>query len=97
MRFSWNPAKARKNATKHGVTFEAACRVFDDPLAISIIDPRYHDDRWITIGLVGNRLLHVAHTYRDPHDEKGAVEEEVRLLSAREATSRERQAYEEGL
>lgn len=97
MRFSWDQAKATKNAAKHGVSFEIARCVFDDPLAVSVLDPRFHEERWITVGLVADRTLHVAHTYREFCNEKGEIEEEIRILSAREATARERQAYEYGL
>ena len=32
LRFEWDPMKARANEQKHGVTFEAALLVFEDPL-----------------------------------------------------------------
>jgi uncharacterized protein len=96
MKFSWDRDKARQNKIKHGVAFEAACRVFDDPLAVSILDTRYREDRWITVGVVGSRVLIVAHTYPASREEAGKVAEEIRIVSAREATPRERQEYEEG-
>lgn len=35
MRFEWDDAKARSNLIKHGVAFDVAIKVFDDPFAIS--------------------------------------------------------------
>ena len=31
MRFTWDPAKARKNQKIHGVSFTAAAEIFDEP------------------------------------------------------------------
>lgn len=64
--------------------------VFGDPLALSVPDVAHSDDeeRWITIGHAGSLLLVVVHTYR------GAGEkEEIRLISARKATPKERKQY----
>jgi uncharacterized DUF497 family protein len=60
--FEWDDTKAASNATKHGVTFEDAQHVFTDPHAIEFSDTRcdYSEDRWIRVGMVGNRLLVVA-------------------------------------
>lgn len=93
MRIEWDEAKNRSNLTKHGVSFETAQLVFDDPHHVSMQDRQVGgEDRWQTFGLVGGAvLLLVAHTWRD---EDG--EEIVRVISARKATSRERQHYEHG-
>jgi uncharacterized DUF497 family protein len=88
-RFEWDPIKASLNFTKHGVSFEEASTVFDDPLFIMFLDREHSTDeeRYITLGLSkGNRLLLVAHTDR---------EETVRIISAREATRNERRFYEQ--
>jgi len=34
LKFEWDPAKAKRNLAKHGVRFELAARVFDDPFAL---------------------------------------------------------------
>ena len=49
--FDWDPAKARQNIQKHGISFERAARVFLDPFAISIFDEHHsgNEDRWATI------------------------------------------------
>lgn len=36
--FEWNPVKAQTNANKHGITFEQAAMVFNDPMALTIFD-----------------------------------------------------------
>ena len=93
MRFEWDENKNRSNRKKHGVGFETAKLVFDDPLHISIQD-RFEngEERWRTVGLAGGVvLLLVAHTYRD---EDG--DEVVKIISARKATRPERVRYEQG-
>ena len=92
MRFEWDGRKNRANQRKHGVSFEDAARVFDDPLALSRIDPRHDDERWITLGSAGGRVLLVAHTYHD--SESNDDEEIIRIISARQATAAERRAYQ---
>jgi uncharacterized DUF497 family protein len=93
MRFEWDEKKNRTNREKHGVSFETARLVFDDPLHLS--RPDYEDngeERWQTIGTVeGVLVLVVAHTYRDEeHDEV------VRIISARKASKYEQKQYEKG-
>jgi len=93
MRIEWDDDKDIANRAKHGVSFEVAKLVFDDPLHISVQD-RFEGDeeRWRTIGLVGGVvLLLVAHTYRG--SDAGEV---VRIISARKASKRERVGYEQG-
>ena len=92
MRFEWDPEKARRNAAKHGVTFDIAEAVWDDPLHV-IIPDRIEDNeqRWHAIGIVGPVvILVVVHTYPDPDDETL-----VRIIGARKATSHERRRYEQ--
>ncbi len=93
MRWTWDPDKAAANRAKHGLSFETAVLVFDDPLHASKPDPHPDEDRWQTIGLVGPVLLVVVHTW--PDDSEGG-EPVGRIISARKATARERKAYEEG-
>jgi hypothetical protein len=93
MRFEWDAAKNATNIRKHGVCFEEAREVFDDPLHIALLDRRfnYFAERWITIGRTTNRRLIVAaHLY---FDDEG--EEVIRIISAREATTNERKQYED--
>lgn len=94
--FDWDPAKARANHAKHGVTFDAAMSVFADPLALSRLDEDHGaaEERWVTIGLGGTGgLLLVIHT----HVEISRDSILIRIISARPATRRETRQYEEGL
>ena len=93
MRMIWDAAKSRSNRAKHKVSFETAALVFEDPLAISIQDRIVEgEQRWQTLGLVGGEVvLLVAHTYEEDNGEEG-----VRIISARKATPRERNIYEQG-
>ena len=94
MRWTWNPKKARGNRAAHGLSFETAERVFDDPFHASKPDLHPDGDRWHTVGLVGSALLLVVHTW--PQSEGEEDEPVGRIISARKATPRERRAYEEG-
>ena len=93
MRFEWDTNKDRTNQAKHGVSFDTAQLVFDDPHHLSVQDRDVgREERWQTVGLVGGVVvLLVAHTYRG--DEGGV--EVVRIISARKATSHERRRYEQ--
>jgi uncharacterized DUF497 family protein len=94
MRFEWDLMKARTNQRKHGITFEEAVNVFDDPYALFEQD-RTDDEtgelRWQAIGLIeGMVLLLVAHTVQEE-----GQDEVIRLVSARRATRKERNRYEQ--
>jgi hypothetical protein len=88
MTFDWDPVKAAENAAKHGVSFEQAIRAFDDPDAVFFYDSGHSE------GEIRERVLGAA-------DDSGIVlvvytvrEGDVfRIISAREATKRERLIY----
>lgn len=87
--FEWDGAKAEQNKHKHQVSFEEAATIFGDPLSLTIDDPLHSqkEERFVTIGeSAQHRLLVVVHTERGGR---------VRIISAREATSRERRDYEQ--
>ena len=91
MAFDWDEEKARTNVIKHGVTFKEAETVFDDRLFVDFFDADHSDDepRYLIIGRSNaNRLLLVSYTERSG---------KTRIISAREATRRERRDYEEGI
>lgn len=96
IRFEWDDAKNIANQRKHGVSFEEACGVFLDPFVVSVKERiEDGDQRWQTFGEVeGIVLLMVAHTVREEALVGGTVEV-IRIISARRATRRERQRYEE--
>jgi uncharacterized protein len=90
MSFEWDPRKAIANRRKHGVTFEEASSALRDRLSATGHDPDHSEDedRFVTFGISSRgRLLAVSHT------DRGNV---IRIISARIATSVERQIYEEG-
>ena len=86
--FEWDITKAKTNLRKHRVAFNEAATVLKDRLGITIHDPDHSvdEDRYITIGVsIAGRLLMVAHTDRG---------DRTRIISARELTRKEREAYE---
>ena len=90
MGFEWDEEKAAANLAKHGVSFAEAQTVFDDPLYVDFFDPdhSFDEQRYIIVGESRQgRLLLVSYTERD---------NATRLISAREVTRSEREAYEEG-
>jgi uncharacterized DUF497 family protein len=86
----WDDEKAASNLRKHGVSFREAATVFADPAGV-VVDDLHHseeEDRFFILGYSQKaRILMVAYTYR--------IAETLRLVSARRATHRERQIYEE--
>lgn len=89
MEFEWDENKAAINQKKHGVSFEEAKTVFDNPLALIFDDEEHSVDehREIIIGHSRhNRLLLVSYTERP---------NAIRIISARIATRREREDYEQ--
>ena len=90
MRLEWDATKNRQNLAKHGISFETAALVFDDPNALSEQDRIVKDEeRWQTIGSIGVIVVLVAHLWWDADGE-----EVIRIISARKATSAERESYE---
>lgn len=92
--FEWDAAKALANVTKHSVTFDQAATVFLDALALTVFDVAHSqsEERWFTLGMdAKGALLAVAHTYQTTR----ATSARVRIISAREATKRERRFYED--
>jgi uncharacterized DUF497 family protein len=90
MSFEWDAKKAIANRRKHGVTFEEASSALRDRLSATGHDPDHseNEERFVTFGMSSQgRLLAVSHTDRG---------NTIRIISARLATSAERQIYEEG-
>jgi len=89
MKFEWDESKAAANVKKHGVSFEEAKTVFDSALAVIFSDEAHSVDEFREI-IIGHsqlgRLLLVAFTER---------QDSVRLISARLATRKEREDYEQ--
>ena len=88
MRVVWDVKKAGVNIRKHSIEFSHAATVLDDPQAVTIEDKRHNEQRFVTIGRdLLNRILVVVYAY--------AGTEEIRLISARKASPKEKRAYEE--
>lgn len=89
---AWDAVKAQSNLAKHGVSFAQAATVLTDPLALTVFDAAHSEieERWFTLGMSSDgKLLAVAHTYQSTEPAKV----QVRIISAREATRREREQY----
>jgi hypothetical protein len=86
--FEWDDRKAAANVALHGVGFYEARHAFDDPHTVEIEDRRgsYGEDRYVLLGVVGQRLLAVAYTLRG---------ERIRIISVRPAEAFERRLYHE--
>jgi len=90
---TWDPAKAQTNLTKHRVSFTLAASVLFDPLALTVLDAMHstQEERWFTLGQSrSGTLMAIAHTYLTT----GPATATVRLISARAATRREREQYQ---
>lgn len=91
MRVEWDETKNETNREKHGIDFEIAQYVFEDPCIVLFVDGVVDgEERWHGIGLIAEiqGTLLVVHTHRDEP-------EVVRIISARRATRKERKLYEE--
>lgn len=90
MNVEWDPAKARSNRKKHGVSFPEAEAVLFDPNALTREDERAeNEERYVTLGMDAlGRVLVVVYTYRG---------NAIRMISARRATRNEVRTYERGI
>jgi uncharacterized DUF497 family protein len=90
MNFEWDEAKNRANIRKHGLDFSDAEETFRGLL---IVEPDtredYGEERWIGLGVVRRRVVHIVFAKRDP--------ENIRVISLRKATSREQKEYEKAI
>ena len=77
MNITWDPAKNRENQRKHGISFDDAKAIFQDPDRIEVHDDRdYGEERWVAIGTMGKIVALVVYTERNSG---------IRLISARKA------------
>ena len=87
--YQWDREKAKANLLKHGVSFTDAVTVFSDDAALTIEDDDPDERRFVTIGMdIVGRLLVVVYTWRGQN---------IRVITARRATARERSHYEGSL
>ena len=86
--FEWDPKKAASNLKAHDVSFDEATAVFGDLLSLNMPDPDHseNEQRFLIIGMsAASRLMVVSYAEGPPR---------TRIISARLATKRERQGYE---
>ena len=91
IKFAWDESKSRLNKRKHGVSFEEAKTVFYDENAIEFPDPDHseREDRFLMLGVSYRlRVLIVCHCFREG-------DSTIRIISARKATKKEIERYEE--
>ena len=91
--FEWDEAKAVANARKHGLSFDIARTIFNDPFLLTIADLEHSEteERWFSIGRAANGLLlSVAYLWSEAD-----VATKIRIISARKATQTEIRQYEE--
>jgi uncharacterized DUF497 family protein len=91
--FEWDPDKAKKNLSKHKISFELAATIFLDQNAISIHDYDHSksEDRWITMGISRNgNILTIVHTFKEMDD----LNVSIRIISARKSTKNEIKQYQ---
>jgi len=85
MGYQWDPDKASANNWKHSIRFADAVSVFSDEEALTLDDDYRHEERFVTIGMDAlGRVLVVIYTYRGDN---------IRIISARRATSAEQRVY----
>jgi uncharacterized protein len=86
VKFEWDSKKAKSNVVKHSVSFDEAKTAFDDVFAAYYAD-RQFDDRFIVIGFSAKqRILYVVYA--------SVVDNVIRIISARKATSHEKTRYQ---
>ena len=85
MQFNWHEPKRQENLKKHGMDFADAESVFSGP-TFTFEDSRedYGEQRWVTLGLLGDKVLVIVHT---------ETEDEIRVISMREASKNEQHLF----
>jgi uncharacterized DUF497 family protein len=94
--FEWDEIKAAANVRKHGVSFELASTVFNDPRLLTIADLEHSEaeERWFSVGCASNgAMLSIVYLW----SESDPATTKIRLIMARQATRNEIRHYEESL
>ena len=86
--FEWDESKNQQNLEKHGIAFEDALSVFANSEALALEDKRrdYGEPRYVVLCPLQDVLVHVTYTVRGGN---------IRLISARRASRREKRDYEQ--
>jgi uncharacterized DUF497 family protein len=87
MQFEWDEGKNRTNEAKHGLSFDTAKRLFETHDCLELYDAVHscEEDRFIAIGEIQRGVIVVIYTE--------AIEDTIRIISARKATAREARRY----
>ena len=90
-RYDWDEDKNQSNYVKHGISFQTAILIFDDPNVVSEVERTVDgEERWQSIGVIGEvMIVLVVHTWKIQ-----GSDEIIRVISARKATPNERKRYE---
>ncbi len=93
-RFEWDQAKNETNRSKHGIDFETARLVFDDPFCLTFVERvSGAEERWHAIGVIEDIIvLVVVHTYHEEHSD-----EVIRIISRCRATRHDRKVYAQAI
>jgi uncharacterized protein len=87
LEYEWDAKKAERSLRKHGIEFVHAVIVFDDDRAITLLDERPGEERYLTFGMdAQGRVLAVSYAVHGSR---------IRIITALKATSRERAQYED--
>jgi len=85
MEFEYDPEKSKSNQAKHGIDFEQAKALWDDPNCISFPAKSDDEDRHALLAMLNGRLWVAFYTTR---------KERIRIISTRRARTNEKQLYE---
>jgi uncharacterized DUF497 family protein len=85
MKFEYDPKKSEANKSKHGIDFEEAQRLWDDPYLLEVPAGTVGEPRYLVVGKIGGRHWAAVVTYR---------EERIRVISVRQARKEEVELYE---
>ena len=85
MPFEYDPQKSQSNREKHGIDFETAQAIWDDPDYLEIPAKTADEPRWLVIGKIGGKCWSAVMTYRGDN---------IRIISVRRSRAEEIELYE---
>ena len=85
MKFEFDSKKSDSNKQKHGIDFDEACALWDDPDLIEIPVQTIDEPRYLVIGTIEGKHWSGIITYRG---------DKVRIISVRRSRKEEVEIYE---
>ena len=86
MIFEYNECKSSINKQKHGIDFQEAQRLWEDPYAFELPSPQSEDEeRFLLLGKIDSRNYTAIITYRDKN---------IKIISVRRSRDKEKKLYE---